>query len=42
MWGHPFAQVVFDADPLPYCKDTKENKLLRATHSVLRYVLRNF
>lgn len=26
MWQYPFAQVVFDADPLPFDKDEKHKE----------------
>uniref|UniRef100_A0A915M165 RNA polymerase II-associated factor 1 homolog n=1 Tax=Meloidogyne javanica TaxID=6303 RepID=A0A915M165_MELJA len=33
LWKFPFAQVLFDADPLPYCKNHRQEKL---TLSILR------
>uniref|UniRef100_A0A183C1X7 RNA polymerase II-associated factor 1 homolog n=1 Tax=Globodera pallida TaxID=36090 RepID=A0A183C1X7_GLOPA len=30
LWKYPFAQVIFDADPLPYCKENREQKLIEA------------
>ncbi|KAL3102186.1 hypothetical protein niasHS_003595 [Heterodera schachtii] len=30
LWRYPFAQVIFDADPLPYCKESRQEKLVEA------------
>lgn len=39
MWVIPFAQVIFDADPIPLYKGDRKNKL---DHAVLRLIFFGF